>query len=186
MWFSECVMILKGHNGDVSCMCVISSTKLASGSEDGVVKIWDVTSGECLTTIKAHACTVHGIDVFLNGNIVTGSWDSTARIWDPHTGKCVFTLQGHTGFIYCLTIITESGDVATGSWDGSVKMWDTKTGKCTATLHIGDDVLCLEVLSDNRLVVGCLNDNIIQIWDVSVKKRLQILKHSEHYQRKVP
>jgi WD40 repeat protein len=173
----ESVQTLTGHNGDVYCMCAISSTKLISGSKDGCVTIWDVISGECLTTINAHTSTVQCIDVFPNGNIITvSSWDETAKIWNPHTGKCVLTLEGHTGFIYCLTIISQCGYFATGSWDESVQIWDTKTGKCTATLHIGDDVSCLEVLSDNRLVVGCLNDNIIQIWDVSVKKRLQILK----------
>ena len=37
----------KGHNGSVYCVAVISSTKLVTGSKDGVVKIWDVTSGDC-------------------------------------------------------------------------------------------------------------------------------------------
>ena len=33
-------------------------TKVASGSDDNTVKLWDVTSGECLQTLEGHSSYV--------------------------------------------------------------------------------------------------------------------------------
>ena len=34
-------------------------TKVASGSDDYTVKLWDVTSGECLQTLEGHSDSVN-------------------------------------------------------------------------------------------------------------------------------
>ena len=35
------------------CLQTAVETKVASGSDDATVKLWDVTSGECLQTLEA-------------------------------------------------------------------------------------------------------------------------------------
>ena len=42
-------------------------TKVASGSKDTTVKLWDVTSGECLQTLEGHSLDVTSVSFSPDG-----------------------------------------------------------------------------------------------------------------------
>jgi WD40 repeat protein len=45
--------VLHGHTGWVrSVFFAHDSSTLASGSEDGTIKLWDIHTGECLRTLR--------------------------------------------------------------------------------------------------------------------------------------
>ncbi|KAF2176009.1 WD40 repeat-like protein, partial [Zopfia rhizophila CBS 207.26] len=49
----ECLSTLKGHGGWVNSVAFShDSARLASASDDKIVKIWDASSGECLQTLS--------------------------------------------------------------------------------------------------------------------------------------
>jgi hypothetical protein len=55
---------LKGHsNGVRSVAFSHDSTRLASASEDMIVKIWDVSSGACLQTLEGHSSSISSADL---------------------------------------------------------------------------------------------------------------------------
>ena len=50
-------------------------TKVASGSRDKTVKLWDVTSGECLQTLEGHSSSVNSVSFSPDGTkVASGSW----------------------------------------------------------------------------------------------------------------
>ena len=42
----ECVSDYKGHTHAVTCMKVVDGCTIITGSRDGTVKVWDITTGE--------------------------------------------------------------------------------------------------------------------------------------------
>ena len=63
-------------------------TKVASGSRDKTVKLWDVTSGECLQTLEGHSDDVMSVSFSPDGTkVASGSW--TRRSSNVTSGRSV-------------------------------------------------------------------------------------------------
>lgn len=62
-----------------------SLTHVATGSGDGVVKLWDLSKQEEILSVKAHDDIVRGMTVDTNGNLMSCSADKTVKVWDVQT-----------------------------------------------------------------------------------------------------
>ena len=61
-------------------------TKIASGSDDKTVLIWDAASGEQLCSLRGHSAVVNSVCFSSDGKQLTsGSDDTTVRNWDLAT-----------------------------------------------------------------------------------------------------
>ena len=139
------------------------NNKLASGSADNSIKIWNIDSGECIKTLIGHSGAVLSLQVLAKNKLASGSADNSTRIWNIDSGKCRI-LTGHSGYVFSLELLANN-KLASGSSDGLIKVWNVDSGECIQTLNgHSSDVLSLKFLNNsNKLVSGSKS---IKIWNV--------------------
>ncbi|KAG8791540.1 hypothetical protein FRC12_008912 [Ceratobasidium sp. 428] len=108
---------------------------VVSGSEDSLLRIWDLRSGKpVLGPLEGHTASVVSVAFSPdNARIASGSNDHTIRIWDTRTG-CTLVEPLKCG-LSCVTSVAFSprGDfVVSGSLDNTICVWDARTGGLAA------------------------------------------------------
>jgi WD40 repeat protein/tRNA A-37 threonylcarbamoyl transferase component Bud32 len=105
-------------------------TLAATGSEDGVVRFWDLTAGGAPITRKlAHRGNVGALAFSRDGkHLLTGSHDATARLWDVSTGKPATVPLPHARAVLAVAISPDGKTLLTGT-DSRMHLWDAATGK---------------------------------------------------------
>ncbi|KIK32588.1 hypothetical protein CY34DRAFT_814194 [Suillus luteus UH-Slu-Lm8-n1] len=64
--------------------------KVASGSVDGAVKLWNVDTDKVIKTWTGHTKVVTSVSWSSDGGrMVSGSYDKTFRVWDVDSGKTI-------------------------------------------------------------------------------------------------
>ncbi|KAH6641786.1 hypothetical protein F5144DRAFT_643434 [Chaetomium tenue] len=96
--WSQCLQTFEGHGRPVSSVAFSSdSSRIASGSDDSTIRIWDAKLGKEVRKLEGHDSSISSVAFSSDSSrIVSGSFDSTIRIWDVKSGKEVRKLEGHS------------------------------------------------------------------------------------------
>ncbi|KAF2827736.1 WD40 repeat-like protein [Ophiobolus disseminans] len=135
--WSACLQTLEGHGSYVSSVAFLpDGARLASGSDDKTVKVWDTQSGQCLQTLEGHGRYVSLVAFSPDGTrLASGSYDKTVKVWDTQSRQCLQTLEGHDHYISSVAFSPNGMRLTSGSYDKTVKVWDMQSGRCLQTLE---------------------------------------------------
>jgi WD40 repeat protein len=106
-------------------------TRIASGSADRTVRIWDAVSGAPIgKPLRGHTQWVSSVAFSPDGaRIVSGSRDNTVRIWDATSGSPVGEpLQGHSDWVRSVAFSSDGISIVSGSFDKTARIWDAMLG----------------------------------------------------------
>ncbi|XP_068167337.1 WD repeat and SOCS box-containing protein 2 [Antennarius striatus] len=107
------------------------SLLLATGLENGVIKIWNVLTGNAVFDLHGHEGVVRNLIFPQNGTLtlISSSRDKTLRIWDlTQKGKRVQVLSGHKDWISCCSVSSDCSMIASvGRFDRMVCLWSLRS-----------------------------------------------------------
>jgi WD40 repeat protein/serine/threonine protein kinase len=140
------------------------------GGPDGLLRLWDLTSGACLRTLEGHTDRIRSVDLGPDDRTALSSGaDGTLRLWEVSTGRCLQTLDGHTDEVETVRLSPDGQVGLSGSDDRTVKLWDLATGSCLRTLQgHTDQVRSVCFSPDGRSAYsGGSFDRTIRHWDLA-------------------
>ncbi|MCG9131696.1 sigma-70 family RNA polymerase sigma factor [Candidatus Poribacteria bacterium] len=152
-------------------------TRLASGSIDKTVRLWDLTDKDKWTTLQKHTGWINVLAFSPNGKMLaSGSTDKTIQLWDPATGESLRTLTGHPSGITALAFAPDGTTLASGSADGMIRFWDTQTGDTMADRITGHthSMEAVTFLEDGSTLAGVAFNGVITFWDVKTWQKSNI------------
>eukprot|EP01100_Stratorugosa_tubuloviscum_P008858 TRINITY_DN3701_c0_g1_i1.p1 TRINITY_DN3701_c0_g1~~TRINITY_DN3701_c0_g1_i1.p1 ORF type:complete len:403 (-),score=179.64 TRINITY_DN3701_c0_g1_i1:179-1387(-) len=176
-------LTLVGHRGNVTCVAFHPIfSQIASGSEDGLIKIWDYESGELERTLRGHTNAVQDITYDHAGTILAScAADLTIKFWNTQTWDCMKTLRGHDHNISSITFTPAADHLISCSRDKAIKIWETSTGYCIRTIEgHGEWVRKVVITDEGNLIASCSTDQTIRIWEFSTGRNIAILREHTH------
>lgn len=112
----------EGHRRSIWTLAYIRDTaRLASGSADHTIRIWNTASWECELTLEDHTGWVVGLSCG-PGSLLSCSIDQGVKLWDCKTWECERTFSDQEYEVYCVCTFS-GGRLATGGAEMAILIY---------------------------------------------------------------
>ena len=164
-----CEAVLAGHTQFVWALAELLDGRIASGSQDFRMRLWDLSTRTC-TAVLAHASHVHALAALPHGGVAAGCGDGSIALWSA-AGARTATLGGAGfGSVFSLALLSD-GRLASGhQLPNVIRVWDVKRRALDVVISGHTDVVfSLAALPDGRLLSGSgILDRTLKVWDERV------------------
>jgi WD40 repeat protein len=162
------------HNSAVWSLAVLVDGRLASGGEDGTIKVWPKDGTGEPVVLTHGGGWVSSLVVLADGRLASGGFDGKIRVW-PKEGTGEPMVLTHGDHVDSLAVLAD-GRLASGGSDGKIKLWPKEGMGEPVVLTHGRSVESLVVLADGRLASGGL-DGEIRLWPKEGTGEPMVLMH---------
>ncbi len=154
------------------------SRRLATGTADSLVRMFDVETGGEQVRLSRHDDYIVSAEFGPQGELLaTGSYDHTANLWGARTGHLLHKLTGHRGAVMSVAFSPDGRTLATASVDRTIKLWDTTTGELKKTLTGHKSwVNSVAFGPDGQWLVSGSSDGTVNVWSLPAGQLLKSLR----------
>lgn len=155
---------------------------MATGGEDGKVKVWNTLSGFCFVTFSEHKSGISAVDFAKQGQVLfSASLDGTVRAFDLVRYRNFRTFTSPDPVQFTSLAVDPSGEIiCAGTMDTfEIYVWSVQTGKLMDVLagHTGP-ISSLAFSSTGTQLLSGSWDFTARTWDVFGRsKDIQTLQH---------
>lgn len=161
----------QGHKNDIQSLAYSSDGQfVATGGDDGKIKLWNMSSGFCFVTFTEHDAGITAIEFVKSRQVLfSSSLDGTVRAFDlvRYRNFRTFTSPKPVQF-KCLAVDSSGEVVCAGSQDTfEIFMWSVQTGALLDVFagHEGP-ISSLAFSPIDGILASASWDKTIKIWEV--------------------
>jgi U3 small nucleolar RNA-associated protein 13 len=190
----ELLRTLKPHTTPVVVLAVDrTSTLLATGAADGVVKVWDIRGGYVTHTFSGPNVLISALHFFeiavhredgtkkehrksanlendsvsepaRGFRLASGSQNGKVRIWDLFKRNCSSVLDSHVSDVRAIDFSPEENALMTASRDKTVMWWDARTWKLRKVTPVLEEVEVAGFLKAGSLAFTGGTNGRLRLW----------------------
>jgi WD40 repeat protein len=141
---------------------------------DGVVKLWDATTGRLRATLtRPGDGRAQGVAFAPDGRtLAAGDTAHGVTLWDVPGLRVRATLPRQTGHVHLVAFAPDGAMLAAasgaGGQDGGITLWDVRIGQPRAALPgRGSVVLAMAFAPDGGVLASGWTDGAVQLWDLT-------------------
>ena len=139
-----------------------------SSDLNGVVKVWDISTGLCKAFFQTPVQGSHSGDArMIDGRLVFVWLDKAIHIWDIDEGKLLQTVEGANRIVYSCLRISGDGSKVFYMTKNSIQVWSMWTGEAMGEVESRRDLAYLGALNDSRILVHFRYD-APEVWDFGI------------------
>ena len=144
--------------------------RLISGSSEGCVKIWDISSEPCAACEPIIGSSrLWAVAFSYSGNRFAYACMNNIYVFE-FSGNCfnqILELTGHTNEVRTIAFNPNDDDViVSGSSDHTIRIWDLTTGSNHVLEGHSQGIISIDFSYDGRWIASGSIDHTIKIWEV--------------------
>mmetsp|Transcript_23081 Transcript_23081/g.55228 ORF Transcript_23081/g.55228 Transcript_23081/m.55228 type:complete len:320 (-) Transcript_23081:232-1191(-) len=142
-------------------------TRLAAGSMEGNVALFDLASGKLLHSLEGHCKAVRSLEFTPDSTqLLTASDDMHVHLYDVSSAALIEAFSGHSSWVLGVSCHPNGQCFASGSSDSTVKLWDMATRTCAQTVEQhSDQVWAVAFRPDGLRMVSASDDQSVAVYD---------------------
>jgi WD40 repeat protein len=157
------------------------ATQLATGSNKGPIRLWNVSSGQAIQTLTLDSSDFTNDLLFTHQDawLISAQGNGDITIWAVATGQKIRTIQGHREQVEGVAIHPNTRTLVSLADDETVRTWNIETGKLETTWKTSFDLRPGILSVDGRFVLRRreLDDGQLDLWRVSSRRKVRSFRY---------
>ena len=150
---------------------------LATGSADGIIRLWDFETNSPAFQWQAHKNWAFSVAFSPDGKVIaTGGGDNLVKLWDADSFEMIAQLEGHTDDVHSVVFTPDGTMLASSGDDCEIRFWDLETRR-TVKLLKGHkaQIPSIAIGPNGRFLASASRDDTVRLWEIGSGETVAVL-----------